>query len=132
MRISSLGWLILLAACGKAETDTRMLARAEASQSATAADGGALNCAVAGAATFSRDCTLDREQTPRGLMLTARHPNGGFRRLLVTGDGRGVVAADGAEPAIVTVVNAEEIEVTIGDDHYRLPATVREGGVTQR
>ncbi|UVO49178.1 hypothetical protein M0208_01085 [Sphingomonas sp. SUN019] len=127
MRISSLAALILLAACGKAETDTQVLAQAEANQSAAATDDGALNCAVAGATEFSRTCTLDREETARGLLLTARHHDGGFRRLLVTTDGRGVIAADGAEPAKVTIVDNGEIEVAVGDDHYRLPATVREG-----
>ena len=36
-----------------------------------------------------------------------------------------VVAADGAEPAEVTLVGQDEIEVAIGDDHYRLPATAK-------
>lgn len=127
MRISSLAALILLAACGKTETNKQVLAQAEANQSASATDDGALNCAVAGAKEFARTCILDREKTPRGLLLTARHPDGGFRRLLVTKDGRGVIAADGAEPAQVTIVDGGEIEVAVGEDHYRVPATVREG-----
>ena len=130
MRISSLAALILLAACSSAETNSQTLARAEANQSAEATDDGALNCAVAGVKEFSRTCTLDREETPRGLLLTARHPDGGFRRLLVMKDGRGVIAADGAQPAQVTVVNDGEIEVAVGKDRYRLPATVREGAAT--
>ena len=44
--------------------------------------------------------------------------------MLVTHDGRGVIAADGAEPAKVTVVGTDGIEVSIGGDRYRLPATI--------
>ena len=43
-------------------------------------------------------------------------------------DGEGTVdfvAADGAEPAVVTLAGADEIEVALGDDHYRLPATMK-------
>lgn len=54
-----------------------------------------------------------------------RHADGGFRRLLVTHDGRGVVAADGAEAAVVATVADNMIEVTLGNDRIRLPATVR-------
>lgn len=43
----------------------------------------------------------------------------------MTNDGRGLVAEDGAEPAIVNPVSDREIEVSIAFDRYRLPATVR-------
>ena len=43
----------------------------------------------------------------------------------VTNDGRGVVAADGAVPAIVKPLGAKLVEVTIGNDHYRIPANVK-------
>ncbi len=36
-----------------------------------------------------------------------------------------LVAADGAERAQVMLVDGNTIEVAIGDDHYRLPATVK-------
>jgi len=52
-------------------------------------------------------------------------PDGGFRRLLVVKGGRGVVAADGAEPAKVTIVADHQIEVAIGGDRFRLPATMK-------
>jgi hypothetical protein len=35
------------------------------------------------------------------------------------------MAADGAEPANVRIVGPNLIEVSIGGDRYRLPATVR-------
>ncbi|KQT32669.1 hypothetical protein ASG29_13100 [Sphingomonas sp. Leaf412] len=117
--------ILLLSACGDRPADTQVLAKVEAQQSAAAADDGRVKCAPAGAATLERVCAVDRTQEARGLLLTVRHPDGGFRRLLVTKDGRGVVAADGAEAAKVTIVDPTEIEVAIGDDVYRLPATVR-------
>ncbi|HEU4958786.1 MAG TPA: hypothetical protein VFT56_00115 [Sphingomonas sp.] len=58
-------------------------------------------------------------------MLVVRNPDGGFHRLQVTHDGRGVIAADGAESAKVTIVEAGTIEVAIGGDRYRLPAVVK-------
>lgn len=117
---------LLLAACNDAPTsNTQVLARAEANQAVEAADDGRIDCAVSGAAAFTRVCTLDREESANGLILTARHPDGGFRRFRVTADGRGVVAADGAEPADVAIVGPAEIEVGVGDDHYRFPATIR-------
>ena len=125
LRISSLLALLLIPACGQEPANTQALAVAEANQASEAADDGFVNCAVGGAEAFARTCTLDREQTASGLILTVRHPDGGFRRLKVTKDGRGVVAADGAEPADVAITGAQEIEVGVGDDHYRLPATIR-------
>ena len=117
--------LAALAACNEQQADTRVLARAEADQSAAAADDGRVKCALAGATVFERVCMVDRTREARGLVLTMRHPDGGFRRLLVTNDGRGVLAADGAETARVTIVDPTEIEVALGDDIYRLPATMK-------
>ncbi|WP_235536873.1 hypothetical protein [Sphingomonas sp. Root241] len=69
---------------------------------------------------------MDRTETPNGVILTLRHPDGAFHRLQITRDGRGVIAADGAEPAKVTPLAADRIEVELGGARYRLPATVRE------
>ena len=133
-RISSAGLLAgLAAACSPEQTaNTQVLANVEAVQDQEAADDGLLNCAVGAAATLSRVCSVERQESDRGLLLTIRHPDGGFRRLLVTKDGRGVVAADGAQPAQVTLVGANEIEVALGDDIYRLPATVKASGTTKQ
>ena len=76
---------------------------------------------------LAANCTIDRQAGQDRLTLTIRHPDGAFRRLAVATDGRGVVAADGAEPARVTVFDPATIEVAIGGDRYRLPATVRAG-----
>jgi hypothetical protein len=83
-----------------------------------------VECAVDGAAAFERVCTVERVSGPE-LRLILRSPSGSFRRLQVTRDGRGVAAADGAEPASVTVIGRDLIEVSIGSDRYRLPARVR-------
>jgi hypothetical protein len=109
------------AAAGSGGADSTIPAPA-ASQSADASDD-RVECAVDGAA-FARACTVERVTGDDGLTLTLRAPSGAFRRLLVTKDGRGVVAADGAEPAKVTVLGPGRIEVAIGGDRYRLPATV--------
>ncbi len=80
-----------------------------------------------GDAALAANCTIEQAAGPDGIVLTIRHPGGGFRRLRVTADGRGVVAADGAEQARVTVPGAGSIDVALGTERYRLPATVRAG-----
>ena len=84
-----------------------------------------IDCRIGASTGFERHCTLEQADEERGRTLTIRKPDGGFRRLLVTGDGRGVVAADGAEPAIVTIIDDGRIDVAIGGDNFRLPATIR-------
>lgn len=125
MRISSGVLLLLLAACGEQRTDTATLAKVEAEQRKTQDDSGNIVCAQRGSKDFARTCTIDRAESDAGLILTLRHPDGAFHRLLVTKDGRGVVAADGAERATVTIIGTGEIEVALGGDRYRLPATVK-------
>ena len=83
-----------------------------------------IECALEGAAGFQRVCTVERSSGP-GFTFVIRGPSGGFRRFTATGDGRGLVAADGAEPARVTIIADDRIEVAIGGDVFRLPATVR-------
>lgn len=122
----------LVAACGPADdgddvaiAETDPLLEAEAAARAELAESGLVNCAVGGESGFRPVCTIEQVQSDEGVILTLRHPDGGFRRLLVTNDGRGVIAADGAEPAEVTPMSGNQIEVVIADDRYRLPATVR-------
>ncbi|MGI4731565.1 MAG: hypothetical protein ACRYFW_07450 [Janthinobacterium lividum] len=121
---------LTLAAChaptaGNTAQPDPALVNAEAAANTQAVDDdGRILCATGGAATMTRTCTVDRETSPRGLVLTLHHADGGFHRLLVTTDGHGVMAADGAQGATVTVVGTDEIEVKIGADRYRLPATV--------
>jgi hypothetical protein len=84
-----------------------------------------VECALGGSSRYERACRVERLSGAEGLVLVLRAPDGGFRRLLVTRDGRGVVAADGAEAARVTVLDADSIEVAVGGDRYRLPARVK-------
>lgn len=114
--------LLPLTACGD---QTSTLATVEADRRATRNDAGEIICARRGSDDFRRDCSLDRTSTAEGLVLTVRHSDGAFHRLLVTGDGRGVIAADGAERAEVRILGADEIEVSLAGDRYRLPATIR-------
>jgi len=108
---------LLLAACSVEPAP-------KAGEEASGDGEGRIECAVAGS-DMARDCTVERMQSPEGLVLMLRHRDGGFRRLLVTSDGRGVVPADGAEPAVVTVIADNRIEVAIAGERYRLPATVK-------
>jgi hypothetical protein len=125
-RISSALLLVfVLAGCGPQKADNATLANAEAEARATADEDGRIVCARAGSNDFARTCTVDRAESDQGLVLTVRHADGAFHRLLVTRDGRGVVAADGAEKAVVTILGPGNIEVALGGDRYRLPATVK-------
>ena len=116
LRTSTLATLLLLAACGDSE---------EGEETAAAAGGEKVECAIGGAA-FENKCTVERIAGSEGLTLVIRSPSGSFRRFLVTKDGRGLVAADGAETAAVSVLSDKRIEVAIAGDRYRLPATVRQ------
>ena len=120
--------LLALAACDGRTADQRTLAAVESAQRTAAADDGAIPCARAGRADLRKECLVERINSPDGLILTLRHPDGAFRRLLVTRDGRGVVAADGAEPAQVTVLGKDRIAVAVAGERYELPATVKDRG----
>lgn len=110
-----------LAACGREQqADTTVAAQRQA----TPANEARIACAR-GNAALAASCTIEQAQGRDGAILTIRHPDGGFRRLLVTQDGRGVIAADGAEVARVSVLGADGIEVALGGDRYRLPATIK-------
>jgi hypothetical protein len=113
--------LLPLAACGR---EQRTSTQIEAQQRSGTASDTRIPCAR-GAAAFASVCTIEQAQGNDGLILTVRHPDGAFRRLLVTQDGRGVIAADGAEVAKVTIIGADGIEVALGGNRYRLPATVK-------
>lgn len=113
MRASVLITLAVLAGCNRATPAPE-----------TASDD-RIECRIGNARMFDRFCRVERISGPDGMELTIRKPDGGFRRLLVTDDGRGVIAADGAEEAVVSILGDNRIEVSIGGDTFRLPATVR-------
>ena len=112
MRISSAAPLVWLAACSPG-----------ASETPPPDPDSLVECALAGATVFARDCSVEQVREGGALTLVVRHPDGGFRRLEVLTDGRGLAAADGAEAARVAV-HGEGIEVAVGADRYRFPATV--------
>jgi hypothetical protein len=122
-RISSVALALLLTGCGQSEKSNgpAPLVQQSNALAEVPAETPKTVCAVEGSAELAPVC--DRELVDG--LLTLRHPSGGFRRLQVMTDGRGVIAADGAEPAKVATIGTSLIEVSIGDDRYRLPAVVQ-------
>ena len=82
-----------------------------------------IDCALAGAAPFTKACAVQQVRSDKGVQLIVRHPDGGFRRFDVLTNGQGLATADGAEPATVTV-QPGGIKVAVGTDRYRFPATI--------
>ena len=107
MRISDAAWLVLgLAGC---------------SAGAPVADGEVIDCALASAASFTHDCTVERSTLDGEVLLIVHHPDGGFRRFRVVEGG--LEAADGAQ-ALAIARNADRIDISIDGDRYRFPATM--------
>lgn len=112
LRVSGLGVLFLLTACSPADDEEKIPGSEP------------IACLIPGASDYKPVCTVERAASPDGTVLTVRAPDGGFRRLLVVKDGRGVIAADGAEPVRVAAAGTDGITVTVGDIAYRLPAKI--------
>lgn len=115
---------VLLAACSG--PDLGDTATPAPKPTAAAADD-TIDCAVGGAADFQRNCKVDEAETDGTKILVVHHPDGGFRRFELLTDGHGVATADGAEEAQTSVVNGQ-LEVAVGGDRYRFPATIRKHG----
>ena len=81
---------------------------------------------IEGETQFAPVCTLRQSTEDKRQILTLSSPSGGFRRLLVTDDGHGVVVADGAVAAFVRPIGPNMIEVAIENDHYHIPAKVKQ------
>lgn len=116
MRTSDVPLLIAalpVAACDRA-VDPRVAAGALAEADHVK---GRIPCRLGGAGAFEPVCTVERADR----VLTLRGPDGGFRRIRVSADGRGVTTVDGAEPARVTRTADGALEVAVADDRYRLP-----------
>ena len=118
--------LLLVGGCDGAP-DNSALAEAEARGTREAAANGRIECALEGAKLFDRTCTIEEMTGADGIILIVGKPNVGYRRLQVTTDGRGVVPADGSQPASVAIVGDGMIEVAVGADRYRLPANTGGG-----
>jgi hypothetical protein len=84
-----------------------------------------IHCAVDGATQFTPVCTVERSASGSEVVFTVRSPSGSFRRLAKTADGRGLMAADGAEPAAVAIAGPDMVEVSIGSDRYLFPARLQ-------
>lgn len=121
-RLGGIALIFLALAASDRASDNGDLSEAEARGSREAAENGRIECALEGTKLFDRTCTVEEMSGEEGAILVVGRSNVGYRRLQVTTDGRGVVSADGAEPAKVTIVGDNVIEVTIGNDRYRLPA----------
>ena len=113
-RTSSAAALLLLAACGQGSA---VAPRAEPNPDDL------IECAVGGAAAFVRECAVEQADEDGTPILIVRHPDGAFRRFVVTDDGYGIATADGVERAAITL-HGKAIEVAVGTDRYRLPARV--------
>jgi len=115
--------LLLVASCG-GPPPAEKGSSASASATRPEADD-RVDCRIEGSTAFEHNCIVETSDEPGNRLLTIRKPDGGFRRLQVTTDGSGVIAADGAEMAVVTLLPGDRIEVAIGGDRFRLPARVR-------
>jgi hypothetical protein len=85
---------------------------------------GKLFCAVDGSRDMTQSCLLERVESPEGQVLVVHHPEGGFRRFRIVRDGRGVIPADGGEPSRLFLTGENMVDVLVGGDRYRFPATI--------
>ena len=129
MRISDLFAPLLLsaalAACGSPQENNAAIAKAEADTAREADAQGQILCATGGEKILQRKCQADRTAGPDGGTLVIRHPDGGFRRFKIVTDGRGIVPADGAEKAQISMAGKGFLKVAIGGDQYLVPVTIR-------
>lgn len=119
-RALAAGLSLLLAACSGQSSPGEP-------ESLTGGDESRIACALAGETEFTEQCDVERVQNGDKRELVIRHPDGGFRRFEIVSDGRGLVAADGAEAAMVTPLADGRIQLSVGTDRYRIPATVKPG-----
>jgi len=127
MRTIATSLILLLTACsGAGETAPSGSGSATPDAARSPEDDGRIACALAGSTEFTRACTVERVEQDGKLSLVVRHPDGGFRRFEVLTDGRGVAVADGSEQAETALVGSE-LEVVVGNDAYRFPASRKPG-----
>lgn len=82
-----------------------------------------IDCAIGGSKTFVRTCVVERDVTNPGgpaNIMTIRHGDGGYRRLIVASDGS-FRAADGADVTTGHRLPDNRLEIALAGDNYRLP-----------
>jgi len=84
-----------------------------------------IECAIAGSQWFVPECAVEHTEVDGATILVVRHPDGGFRRFEVLTDGRGLAVADGAVEAVTELYEGRRLDVSVGSDRYRFPATIR-------
>ena len=114
---------VSLVACGNNDGDALDDAGVAAAQEA--ALDGRVECALAGSVIFKRICTAERTAAANADILFIRHADGGFRRFRILTDGRGLAPADGFDETKISLMENGMIEVSSGDDRYRLPAQIK-------
>ncbi len=87
--------------------------------------GRVIDCALAGSLKFLPDCFVEDSRVGERRFLIVRHKDGAFRRFEMVDDGRGVIAADGADPATADWSSEGILEVSVGNDRYRFPARMK-------
>lgn len=89
-----------------------------------AANGFPVSCRLSGQADFADGCTLEwlADTTGGEREFVIRHEDGGFRRFLLSGDGRRVNVGAGAEPLEAEGPSNGLIELRVGGDAYRVSA----------
>ena len=106
---------LALGACGKGDDAVQATAPAT-----TAPPRDAALCALGGSGEFRDDCTIERGTSEGVAFVVVHHPDGGFRRLLVSRDGQALESADGAQ-ATRSARKGDRFEVILGDDRYIIP-----------
>lgn len=104
----------------KAAILSAVIALAACGEESQPPEGEVIECAIGAGAEFSPDCLYDYQADARQAVIW--HPDGGFRRFNLLPGGAGVASTDGAEQVIQGLMGGQ-LEVTVGEDRYRLPTT---------
>ena len=127
LRISSAALVLAaLAACSQEPEEGAPGASGQPAEAANAAASAplAIPCALAGTRQFKDECQLERSAQDGKPAVILRHPDGGFRRLAELDGGKRFAALDGAD-VVEIEQSGQELEVTVGDDHYLFPASAK-------
>ncbi|WP_176591072.1 hypothetical protein [Sphingobium sp. EM0848] len=81
-----------------------------------------IECAIGVGADWTGHCPVERN----GALLTVRHVDGGFRRFRIIQRGHALMPADGSEESSSRKIDGNRIELSIGEDRYRLPLRFNE------